>query len=128
MSVFTISATLSYVTEVCCNCGVNFAMEQNYQNRRLNDKQGFYCPNGHRQHYIEETAAERLQKQLVRERAEHDQTKESLRRERASSIAQKGAITKMKKRASAGVCPCCSRHFTNLERHMKTKHENFGKD
>jgi hypothetical protein len=26
------------------------------------------------------------------------------------------------KRVNAGICPCCNRHFTDLERHMKSKH------
>lgn len=42
--------------------------------------------------------------------------------------AQKGQVTRLKNRAAAGMCPCCNRHFTNLERHMGTKHPEFAKD
>ena len=39
--------------------------------------------------------------------------------------AAKGQISKLKKRASAGVCPCCNRSFQNLRRHMGNKHPEF---
>lgn len=28
----------------------------------------------------------------------------------------------IKKRVQGGACPCCNRHFVQLERHMATKH------
>lgn len=31
----------------------------------------------------------------------------------------------MKNRVANGVCPCCNRHFENLERHMKGQHPDF---
>jgi hypothetical protein len=40
-------------------------------------------------------------------------------------IAAKGQITKLKKRAKAGTCPCCKRTFHNMAEHMKTKHPDF---
>ena len=30
-------------------------------------------------------------------------------------------------RTGNGVCPCCKRSFTNLRRHMNTKHPNFSR-
>lgn len=40
-------------------------------------------------------------------------------------IAQKGQVTKLRKRAKAGVCPCCNRTFVGLQRHMAQKHPEF---
>ncbi len=34
-------------------------------------------------------------------------------------------MTKVKKRAANGVCPCCNRTFSDLARHMKAKHPDF---
>jgi hypothetical protein len=34
----------------------------------------------------------------------------------------------MKKRAVAGVCPCCNRHFRELERHMASKHPKYASE
>ena len=39
--------------------------------------------------------------------------------------AEKGAKTKLKNRIANGVCPCCTRSFQNLQRHIETKHPEF---
>lgn len=59
---------------------------------------------------------ERLQS--ANQRADHSER---------SARAYKGVATKMKKRAVAGVCPCCNRHFRELERHMASKHPDYTK-
>lgn len=43
----------------------------------------------------------------------------------ASLQATKGVVTRMKRRASVGTCPCCQRTFKQLAVHMKIKHPNF---
>lgn len=85
----------------------------------------FYCPNGHELRYLGKTESQKLREQLERERersgrisADRDQIEASLR-------ATKGVVTKLQKRASAGVCPCCNRTFSQLARHMKSKHPDF---
>lgn len=47
---------------------------------------------------------------------------------KARTNAYKGNVTKLKKRASAGLCPCCNRHFTNLQRHIASKHPDINKE
>lgn len=42
--------------------------------------------------------------------------------------AEKGAKTRIKNRVANGVCPCCTRTFQNLHRHMETKHPEFKKE
>jgi hypothetical protein len=45
-------------------------------------------------------------------------------------VAQRGQTTKARnqlERVGNGVCPCCTRSFTNLRRHMATKHPGFKK-
>jgi DNA repair exonuclease SbcCD ATPase subunit len=64
---------------------------------------------------------------IARINAAHDQTKATLRDTEKSLIAQKGVTTRIKNRASNGVCPCCNRTFQNLARHMHTKHPDFAK-
>jgi hypothetical protein len=34
-------------------------------------------------------------------------------------------VTKLKKRTSAGTCPCCTRTFANMAEHMKKQHPDF---
>lgn len=39
--------------------------------------------------------------------------------------AQKGVVTKLKKRAAAGTCPCCQRSFSNMTTHIRKQHPEF---
>jgi hypothetical protein len=34
-------------------------------------------------------------------------------------------VTKIKNRVGHGVCPCCTRSFQNLARHMASEHPTF---
>lgn len=113
------------LTETSCWCGLPFAMPTSLYKICKNDGTRFYCPLGHRIVFKETQAdkyrreRDRLQQQLAYVSDERDAAE---RRE----AAQKGQVTKLKKRANAGVCPCCNRTFQNLHRHMKTKHPGFG--
>lgn len=46
----------------------------------------------------------------------------SAEKKRADNAEKK--IIQTKRRALAGVCPCCTRTFQNVQRHMKSKHPN----
>lgn len=37
----------------------------------------------------------------------------------------RGQLTKLKRRVSNGVCPCCNRSFADLHRHMTEKHPDY---
>lgn len=117
--------TETYEIEHCCTCGMAFAMTRDFKQRRINDHDWFYCPAGHSQHYTAKTEA---QKQLERaERLERTLANrdESLRAERAAHAVTKGKLTKTKNRIANGVCPCCSRTFANLGRHMSSQHPDY---
>lgn len=119
--------TLTFVTETCYKCGIAFGLESNYQKELLRSHNSFYCPNGHSQHYIGESEADKLKRQLA---AKQDYI-ESLRKQRdateRSLNATKGHLTRIKKRVGNGSCPCCMRHFENLQKHMQTKHPEYSK-
>jgi hypothetical protein len=62
-------------------------------------------------------------------RRERDRLKQDTARlEEEASLARvraekaEAAAKRLKKRASAGTCPCCSRTFANMAEHMKQKH------
>lgn len=90
----------------------------------------FYCPNGHPQHYVSgESECTTLRRERDRLKQEQARLQDAIRHERERAEHErnrangyKGAATRMKNRARAGVCPCCNRHFVNLERHMTAKH------
>lgn len=113
--------------ENCDKCGGVFAMATHFIRYKAEEGGVWYCPYcGNKWHY-DETEVMTLQRRLknakdnlAAERGRHDQT-------RASLVAQKGVTTRMKNRIKNGVCPCCHRHFANLNRHMETKHPNFDK-
>lgn len=118
--------------QVCCECGVVFGLNDAHQAQLRKNHQTFYCPNGHTQHYVAKTEAEKLKDQLAATQRDADWQRqrrqdEARGRERAERQARalKGVITKTKRRVAHGVCPCCSRSFQDLQRHMAGKHPDY---
>lgn len=129
------SAVLNFnqqlVTETCYKCGVVFAVPSYLQKMRREDKESFWCPNGHPQVYAE-SESDRLRRQLEEQKRSTEWWKNSA----ASKDSQlKGANIQLGKvkaklkrtetRVGHGVCPCCNRSFVNMQRHMKTKHPDY---
>jgi hypothetical protein len=92
-----------------------------------------YCPFGHANYWqVGKTDAEKLQDELEAERRRRQSAEQNIaywqdeaKREKRRANGYKAHATKITKRAKAGVCPCCNRHFTALERHMASKHPDF---
>ena len=131
----TITFRSELITEDCCNCGMLFAMTNDFRQRRLDDRETFYCPSGHGQSYTGKTEAQRLKDQLAQQKrkteymeAQRDKARGEKRTVKRQLSAQKGIVTKMKKRSVHGVCPCCSRTFKQLQRHIANKHPEFVKE
>lgn len=136
----TVTVEQKLVTETCCNCGMLFAMTEEYVRRRRNAPGSkFHCPDGHPQHYTGKSEAAKLREQLeeerrLRERAQQNiamwqddarSAREEAEHQRHRANGYKGHATKITKRAKAGVCPCCNRTFAQLARHMATQHPTF---
>lgn len=92
-----------------------------------------YCGHGHKGFFPEgQTEEQKLRqerdrlKQQIAQRDDEINEQRQLRyaTERRLS-AQRGMVTRIKNRVGHGVCPCCSRSFENLQRHMKTKHADY---
>ena len=126
------SAVLNVQTQLkpitCYTCGAVFGLESGFYADRLRDRRDFYCPNGHSQHFIGKTDAERLQELLEKERARSEFLRREVEQQRRSKSAIKGQLTKTKNRIAKGVCPCCNRQFQDLHRHMETKHPDYTKN
>lgn len=126
--------TLRSVT--CYLCGVLFGLEDSYATRRRNDHREFSCPNGHSQAYIGKSKVEQ-ERDAARELAQRESRRRELaerqagwanddaERARRSAAAYKGWATRIRNRIANGVCPCCNRSFTNVRRHMTTKHPDY---
>jgi hypothetical protein len=124
----TLIETVTLTKMECGECGIVFAIPSS-KYRRCNDQgEDWYCPNGHCRIFCE-SENQKLQKQLT---AERDRViREKCAREQAETLANEleadkrklhGKLSRIHKRIRNGVCPCCNRHFDNLERHMKSKH------
>jgi chromosome segregation ATPase len=113
----------------CGQCGVTFAMPEEMRDDKERNGGEWYCVNGHGRIY-KKTVREKLreaQEALARERARRDQAEASATAQRAAATRARNERDRLKKRAAAGVCPCCNRTFQQLARHMKSKHPDFPK-
>ncbi len=128
----TQNVTTELVHMECGECGAVFGISNAKYWRCKDDGENWYCPNGHprvfrttkvatlrRKLATTTRRAEHYETRLHDEQNNHDHTQRRL-------SATKGAHTRTKKRIGTGVCPCCNRHFANLEGHMTTKHPEYG--
>lgn len=121
-------------TETCYKCGIVFAVPQYFRKTRQDDKQSFWCPNGHPQAYVE-SEADRLRKELEKEKRNtewwrvHAESKDKTIKGQNIQLGKvRAKLHRTEVRASHGVCPCCNRSFVNMQRHMKTKHPDYVKE
>lgn len=128
----TLQIVETYNVHCCTECGVSYALTNAYDARRRDDHKSFYCPNGHSQHYpqkneaeAQRARAERLEQQLASRDEDLRIAQARHRNERNAHRATKGVLTKTKKRVANGVCPCCQRHFVNVERHIAGQHPDY---
>ena len=113
----------------CGSCGSFIALrpeqwERLEAGKERDDKgsiKGVYCPNGHHRGWWESDG----DRQRKRAEAAEAQVK-NLRGELAVRDIQIATRDKeaarLRRRTQAGVCSLCRRHFTNMQRHMDTKH------
>jgi len=129
-----------FVTCVCAQCNVVFGLTPETDRVLRQSSAGFKCPFGHPLVFSKgESEADKLRRErdrLKQENARLDEERhgawatanaqlERARTAERQAAAARGQVTKLKKRAANGVCPCCNRTFANLQRHMATKHAGF---
>lgn len=127
-------ATLTYVGRLVttsCWCGIHMAIPEDLHSiAKRNKGKVVWCPLGH-QFIFSNTVEEQLEQakqETKRARQREAAVRDLLEQEEHSHRATKGHVTRKKKelaRVKAGVCPCCTRSFQNLARHMETKHPEF---
>lgn len=120
---FTESITLETIT--CGNCAGAFALNQNWLDAKRRESGWFTCPYCSVKRGWGKTEADRLREQLAVKSSELSAAKCETARERnlrEQEERRRAEAERKLNRVGAGVCPCCNRTFTNLARHMKTKH------
>lgn len=126
--------------QYCISCFISFRVPKGFTDFRRRDCSVFYCPNGHQMNYSRnetpEAVLKRERDRLAQQIAQRDDAlaEEKRRREYAErqrtdaetarAIAQK-RLVKLKARAATGTCPCCNRNFSELQKHIATKHPTF---
>jgi hypothetical protein len=115
---------------MCCPvCGVLYAAPEVMLHKAERDKNiWWHCPNGHELHFPGKSLEQQLREAkeaTSRERALRDQTEASNRALRGVVTRTRRAHARTVERVAAGVCPCCTRSFQNLARHMKAKHPDY---
>lgn len=128
------------LTEIHCGgCGGIYAINENYRKQKYQEGGYWNCPYCKISWGFGEGENTRLKNKLAQEKHRAEQEEERLRRQadRASDradraerrrAAMKGQVTKIKNRVGKGVCPCCSRCFVNLQRHMTGQHPDWAPD
>lgn len=132
MSAATTDLALTYESVDCPACGFVFMVPDTLLGRRRKDGKTFFCPAGGCRMDYGETEAQKLQAQLDRTQRQLATSQSTLTHERDQRTAaenalraQRGANTRLRKRVSNGVCPCCSRTFADVARHMAGQHPDF---
>lgn len=118
-----VNQAIEFIVEVCCNCGQPFMMTTDRKDwLRTHPGELFYCPNGHPQSYVGKTEAQKLREELNAVRIDSNKQIYYLQSKVFKETTERKKLNKILKRVHNGVCPCCNRHFTNLENHIVTKH------
>lgn len=108
----------------CLDCGILYGVPVGFIEERQKDHRIFTCPNGDQRYFPSKSREEELEEALQKERNKRYQLEsqnKDLTKQLDGTLKQ---ISKAKKRANVGLCPHCRRHFTNVERHIQTKHKD----
>lgn len=109
----------------CASCGVIFAITDEFEDQRRGDGRSFHCPNGHSMSYGsgDKERIRSLETQLRNANGDAMFYRSNMEAAERSLRATKGVVTKLRKRAEAGVCPFgCRRHFADVQRHVASQH------
>jgi hypothetical protein len=135
--VSTTYATETTLTTITCGeCGGVYAIAEKFREQSQKEGTTWRCPYpGCHVHwgYANNSENAQLKRQLEaeRQRVERAENRARMAASRQgiaerSARAYKGQVTKVKRRVGNGVCPCCNRTFSDLARHMKGKHPDYG--
>ena len=118
----------------CANCGILFSIPDRFDEARRQDKREFFCPNQHSLSY-HESEADKLRKELVREKQRTEQLEARARnlaaerdRQQRSARAMRGQVTKIKNRLVAALCPVCDHALPDVAAHLASEHPDWAPD
>ena len=111
----------------CYSCHMVFSMPKSFYDQCIEQKphKDFYCPAGHRQHFLGENDNDKLRRERDQLKQQNARLHEEALKATREALAVKAELKRHKRRTSAGLCPCCNRSFVALARHIKTKHPDY---
>jgi hypothetical protein len=121
-----LALTRDFAETECAACAMVFWVPEHWLKARRRSHEGFYCPNGHSLVFKGESDEEKLRRELAAEQRRLQQALQRENEERTAKVKLQRKIARDEKRLKNGVCPCCNRTFVHLQRHMKTKHPEYG--
>ena len=129
MAELSLNTDLRFKTTNCITCGCVIVLEEHQYAQRLKDRENYYCPNGHNQHFIAETEESKLRRQVAdlqtREATAKREADYQRKRAEEEAAGKVKAQQRLKRLTKSGLCPCCRRNFTNVKRHIETKHPKW---
>jgi hypothetical protein len=115
---FTFSETITLTKVDCGTCGGTYAINERYREKKREQGGFWHCPYCECAWGYAASENQKLKKELEQQAAELRAAK----CEALSANLLKEEAQKKLRRVDKGVCPCCKRSFTDLRRHMETKH------
>jgi hypothetical protein len=129
---FTVEAATDLTTINCGKCAGVYAISEKYRLQKYNEGGFWHCPycevswgygEGENTRLRRQAEAAKQREQWANGRA--DDWRKRAEHEERRARAARGQVTKIKKRVGNGVCPCCTRSFANLQRHMSAQHPDW---
>ena len=91
-----ITLTSTYHIEVCIECGMTFAVPEEYYKNKKNNHDSFFCPEGHEQYYSGKSNCELLREHNQNLITERNKAKVEIHRLENSNRALKAHLTRKK--------------------------------
>lgn len=113
---------IDFTMHECGGCGIPFFVPTRWLNDRKNNNGDFHCPNGCSRVFTGKPEATKLKEELEQLKAEGQKREQELQDRWLDTLNEKNKLEKKLKRVHNGVCPCCSRSFQNLKKHIENKH------
>ena len=111
----------------CGTCGVWHAFPETIYDHCRREGGFWHCPNGHSRGWkdgADNTELQQLRRERDRLKQDAARLNDDLAEQARRAAAAEKKVIQIRKRAAAGLCPCCNRTFSNVQRHMQTKHPN----
>jgi hypothetical protein len=102
-------------------CDISFGMTRTFYDHTKRTGETWYCPKGHPRAWGGKTTETQLKEATGRELALKDQLSAAIR----EAEGNRAALMRDRSRFAAGVCPCCTRSFDNVRRHMTSEHPDY---